>query len=273
MCMQLLCLSMNQTFLKKVCRKAIITAGKYVSDKYRREMYNSAGIPELAAHIASTSGQLMVEVIESFLPVQNQEFESGFSRVNVGSGELLLVHLDGQEGFIYGQPNFSIGICYLEKGVSKLAGVFNPYYKELFFAETEKGLRRNNLNAQVNDVRSLSDSFLGFSYRGGYDARGQERLNLLFRIMRQPVRTMIPGSDLYGLTLLANGNLTGVVVGAPVFNLLRPGLFIVEQAGGVISDHLGNPATENSEFIIASNGAIHKELIRHFQEQSTLSEG
>lgn len=264
---------MNQAFLKKVCRKAVITAGKYVADKYRREMYNSAGIPELAAQIARTSGELMMGVVETYLPLVDREQTDHVSKLDIGSGELIMVHLDGQESFVYGQPNFSIGIAYLERGAPKLSGVFNPFYKELFFAETEKGLRRNNQQAQVNDVSALEDSFLGFSYRGDYTTQGQQRLNLLFRIMRQPVRTMIPGSDLYGLSLLANGNLTGIVIGAPFYRSLIPGLFIVEQAGGVISDQFGKPVTEKSEFIIASNGAIHKELLRHFEEHRNLTEG
>jgi myo-inositol-1(or 4)-monophosphatase len=256
---------MNRSLVKKIARKAIIGAGKTLSDGFRRDMYNTAGIEELALLAARSAGNAMSESIIDQLPFEVAETTSQFSVLKNGREELILVHLDGAEGYVYGQPNYALGIAYLKNGEISLAGVFNPFYKELFFAEIEKGLKRNNQKTDVNEVSRLDESFLGFSYRGAYDERGQAQLSKLFQIMRQPVRAMIPGSDLFGLSLLANGNLTGVLIASPDLRLLQPGLFIVEAAGGKITDEHGAPVSPSSQFVIATNGKIHSALLEQFE--------
>lgn len=233
-------------------------------------MFKTLGIGAQAAKEAQLSGQIMCDAIVEHLPFERLVSNSRFTELGNGLDRLLLVHLDGSEGYVYGQPNYSLGIAYLREGEVHLSGVFNPFYKELFFAEAGKGLKRNNFRAEVNEVALLDESFLGFSFRGEYTDKGQIQLTRMFQLMRQPVRSMIPGSDLYGLSLLANGNLAGLVIASPDVNRLLPGLFIVEAAGGKITDENGDSLTSSSEFVIATNGRIHDALLAQFESKMTI---
>lgn len=263
---------MNQAFVKKVSRKAVISAGKLVMDKFRRDVFNSSQIEDVAARVSRSSRDLMIDVIDGFLPIKDQLTNDHFTRLQISAGEIHLVHLDGKEAFVYGQHNFSLGISYVLNGRTQLSGVFNPYYKELFFAENDQQLKRNNQVTMVNEVSRLSDSFLGFSYRGSYDSEGQKKLNMIFGMMRQPVRTMIPGSDLFGLSLVANGNLTGMILATPVLEYIAPGLFVVEAAGGKVTDLFGDEVTDNTEFVVVSNGLVHKELLSQIAQLSAVAQ-
>ena len=263
--------AMNLTFVKKVCRKTIIASGKYLSEKHRREMLHEGNIEARAQRVLEMSSRIMVDQIDAQIPIKEVESNHRLTRLTIPGGELLLVPLDGKESYVFGQTNYSIGIAYQHSGVTQVAGVFNPQYKELFFGESDKPLKRNNQFAQVNDVRALEDSFLGYSYRGDYKAQGQKHLNTLFRLMRQPIRAMIPGSDLFGLTLVANGNLSGMILAAPSYDSLLPGLFIVERAGGRVTDVYGDPVSPTSELILASNKHIHTELIENVRQSMILA--
>lgn len=252
----------NTALLKKVCRKAIIAAGKGVLN--RAVDRPADGNPsELVQTIASYSGQHMSGVLNDILsvtPIRQDEFSSSYE---IDGFHIVLVHLDGGEGYVYGLPNYALGIAVLRKNQPVFAGVYNPYYNQLFFAEEGKALKRNNQQTGVNNIRSLQESYLGLAYRGKYDERGVGILKTFFKVMATPVRTMIPGSDLYGLSMVANGNLTAMVIGQPDYHRVLPGLLLVSHAGGRVTDLNGQRPDAFSEFVVASNGKVHNELLQH----------
>lgn len=252
----------NTALLKKVCRKAIIAAGKGVLN--RAVDRPSDGKPSDAVQSAAQySGQLMAGVLCDILPVHPIDNSVLHSRYEIDGFTIVLVHLDGGEGYVYGLPNYALGIAVLRKSEPVFAGVYNPYYNQLFFAEEGKTLKRNNQQTGVNAIRSLNDSFLGLAYRGAYDDRGANLLNTFFKLMATPVRTMIPGSDLYGLSMVANGNLTAMVIGQPEYHRILPGILLVGHAGGKVTDLNGDRVNEHTELVVVSNGKVHTELLHH----------
>lgn len=212
----------------------------------------------------------MAKVIAEILPVNCIDQSAFQSQYKANGYTLSLVHLDGGEGYVYGLPNYSLGIAVTRNGAPVFAGVFNPYYNQLFFAEEGKPLKRNNQQTGVNEIRSLTDSYLGLAYRGTYDERGRDILNVFFKVMATPVRTLIPGSDLYGLSMVANGNLTAMVIGQPNFQRILPGIILVNHAGGKVTDINGQDPDELTEFIVASNGRVHNELLQQLAMSAEL---
>ena len=256
--------SVNSAYIKKVCRKAIIVGGKGLADRYRREVTLAHDQHAAASAAALHCHQEMLAVLEAMIQFDRVERHELVTRLLVDQDEILIVPLDGREGYVFGHPNFSVGITNLHNGEAIFAGVFNPFYNELFFSESGKGVKRNNTSTQVNHIDMLRKSFLGLSFRGHYDQNGLDQLARMFEIMRTPVRTMIPGSDLYGLSMVANGNLSAMVLATPNFPAVYPGLKLIEAAGGKVTDAVGNAPSETSSFILASNGRVHNELVSVF---------
>ncbi len=235
-----------------------------MADRHQRSVADTSDLSTSAMNLAEVCGTEMNKVIESSLQIVKRLGDDTFTRLELASGEIILVHLDGKESYVYGQPNFSLGIVYQIDRVPVFSGVFNPYYNEFYFAEQGKEVKRNNVSTGVNRIGGLHNSFIGFSFRGAYDKVGMRMLSTFFNVMRTPVRTMIPGSDLYGLTLVANGNLNAMAIAVPRHELILPGLALVEAAGGMVTDERGERADATSKLIIASNGLIHHELLQQF---------
>lgn len=251
----------NSALVKKVCRKAVITAGKQLNERFGRLPINGTLVAEAAAQTARWCGEQMQEAIEAGLSPLSKYGSDFYTEYQLTEGSLVLVHLDGGAGFLYGQPNYSIGVVYRVNGASVFTGVFNPYFQEFFFAESGKLPKRNNLKIGVNAVSVVEDAFVGFAYRGDHRNDSEDVFNALFGVMRLPVRTMIPGSDLYGLSLLANGNLAAMILADVQYLHVLPGLELLKQAGGQVSDFEGKPVIENTRFILASNGVVHHALL------------
>jgi len=64
--------------------------------------------------------------------------------------------------------------------------------------------------------------------------------------------------------MVANGNLSAMVLAMPNLHAVYPGLKLIEAAGGKVTDELGAPIHEESTFILASNGRVHHELVSVF---------
>lgn len=260
----------NQAYLKKVCRKALIAVGKQLADKQPGSFAGGEGVLAQTRDLAMQTGRELHSVLQASLPIDSWDCNEQRSLIEVRNASIRLVHLDGREGYVFGQPNFALGIDVECEGEVLFAGVFNPFYKVFFFTENGKCVKRNNTTTKVNEVQHLRDGFVGFAYRGEYDQEGQEMISALFSVMRTPVRTMLPGSDLYGLSLVANGNLSAMVIAAPNSDVVAPGIALVMAAGGKVSDRLGEPFTASSKWLLASNGQLHAELLQQFEFSETL---
>lgn len=245
----------------------MISAGKQLNERFGRLPGNGKLVIDAAAEVAHLCGEHMREVIETGLSPLSKYGNEHFTNYKLSTGELILVHLDGGEGFLYGQPNYAIGTVYRVNQETVFTGVFNPYFQEFFFSESGKPPKRNNVKIEVNTVSVIEDAFVGFAYGGDHADGAEEVLNTLFGVMRLPLRVMIPGSDLYGLSLLANGNLAAMILADVRHELVFPGLELVKQAGGRVTDFEGNAMSEHTRFILASNGAVHHALLEQLSKK------
>ena len=147
-----------------------------------------------------------------------------------------------------------------------LAGVYDPFRDELFWAEKGRGAYlirgRRSKRLRVSPARSLQKSLLltGFPY----DRR--ERIDLYLSYVRafmgkiQGIRRA--GAAALDLCWVACGRVDGYWEWR-----LKPwdsaaGKLIVEEAGGRLSDFSGRPFSIYGEQTLATNGKIHQEMLR-----------
>ena len=147
-----------------------------------------------------------------------------------------------------------------------LAGVYDPFRDELFWAEKGRGaflrMGRRQKRIRVSKARHLKESLLltGFPY----DRR--ERIDLYLSYVRafmqkiQGIRRA--GAAALDLCWVACGRVDGYWEWR-----LKPwdsaaGKLIVEEAGGRLSDFSGRPFSIYGEQTLATNGKIHREMLR-----------
>jgi len=101
-------------------------------------------------------------------------------------------------------------------------------------------------------------------YDLGYVDRGQKLTHIISRFSddKSVYYTPCIGSASYGLCAVASGRLGAYMIIGVDINDIYPGMLLVKEAGGEVSDQFGNPITRESGTLIASaNKDIHKFLL------------
>ena len=160
--------------------------------------------------------------------------------------------LDGTRNYASGVPHFSVVVA-LANGGNVIAGVtYDPVRKETFIAEAGKGAYLNDRPIAVSEHMELVDCLLGFDM-GYVDELGGRALDMVRSLWPGMQSMRIMGSGALGLAYAACGR-------ADIYfhHRLYPwdiasGLLLVSEAGGVVVDRAGSPATLDSPSIIASS--------------------
>ena len=169
--------------------------------------------------------------------------------------------LDGTRNYVSGVPIFSVnlGLAYHDEVV--LAMTYDPLRKELFRACKGGGAFLNDSPICVSKQTSLQAAVLG-SDMGYSDERGRHALEMVLHLWPGMQTMRIMGSAALGLAYAAAGR-----IDLYFHHTLAPwdlvsGLLLVQEAGGVITEGNGTPATYRSESIIVSNRDIHADFLR-----------
>jgi myo-inositol-1(or 4)-monophosphatase len=182
--------------------------------------------------------------------------------------------LDGTTNFAHGFPQFCVsmglerrpaGIGPDEDGTLVAAVIYDPTRDELFTAELGSGAWLNGRPIHVSHAADLAEALLatGFPSRKRHSSPNihfyQE-----FTLRSHGVRRA--GSAALDLAYVAVGRLEAFWE----FNLnpwdTAAGILLVTEAGGRVTSFAGDPYRLESREILASNGLIHDELVRLFED-------
>ncbi len=244
-------------FLKNIALEAGKTLMKYFRSNF--EIENKEG-SELLTTADKESEELIIAAINKEYP----DIEIIAEETNPESRKLkeafIIDPLDGTNNFSYGIPVFSISLAYQSEGNLKTGVVYDPVHKELFYAEKGEKAFLNDCAISVSKREKLSNSILatGFPYikKTEKDSNIPEFSSLLMKA--RGIRRL--GSAALDLCYVACGRLDGYwEKGLKIWDLSAGG-FIVEQAGGKVTNFTGNNWDYMSDNIIASNGLIHSEI-------------
>ncbi|HEV2326087.1 MAG TPA: inositol monophosphatase family protein [Terracidiphilus sp.] len=182
--------------------------------------------------------------------------------------------LDGTTNFAHGFPQFAVSLGLEQRPASNaedvdgtlVAGViYDPMRDEMFTAERGRGAQLNGRRVHVSGSRELAEALVatGFPSRKRH-ASPNIHFYQEFTLRSHGVRRA--GSAALDLAYVACGRLDAFWE----FNLnpwdTAAGILLVEEAGGRVTDYAGNKYRLASDEILASNGAIHEELIGFFAD-------
>jgi myo-inositol-1(or 4)-monophosphatase len=167
--------------------------------------------------------------------------------------------IDGTNAFLRHLPEWTVSAALVEDGVPVLAAVFNPATNEFFHAMRGKGAFLNDQPISASKKDTLDGALLIAS--GGLFKK---------KIWKEPwpeVKTKWVNSVAYRLALVACGQADATIsLSAKSEWDLAAAALIVEEAGGVITDHHGethryNRASPRFPSLVASGKVMHPLLI------------
>jgi len=187
---------------------------------------------------------------------------------NASSGRpvWLIDPLDGTNNFAHGFPHVGLSLALLVEGKVVVGVIHDPLRRETFTATVGGGATLDGRPIRVSGIEHLEGAFLatGFPYdrRTAHD-NNVERLDHFLR-RSQGVRRA--GAATLDLAYVACGRLDGFwEIRLKPWDVAA-GILLVREAGGKATDFEGSLNCLSGEFIVASNGRIHGEMLRVIKE-------
>jgi myo-inositol-1(or 4)-monophosphatase len=202
---------------------------------------------------------LIVEEIKRHYPRHSLlTEESGFLK---GDPNWLWIvdSLDGTGDFADFNPFFSVCIALMHQNELLLGATYAPAIDEFYFAEKGKGAYLNEAKIQVSDVSDLGQSYV-FYCEGGDKDRGRTG-ELLHKIYPRVTDIRKLGSAGLETAWVAAAK------GEAYFTTriepwdVAPGVLLVQEAGGKVSDFQGNPWKPQTSDLLFSNKKLHEKIL------------
>jgi myo-inositol-1(or 4)-monophosphatase len=169
--------------------------------------------------------------------------------------------LDGTVNYAHGFPIWGVTLALAERGQVVLGVIYDPVRDQIYWAERGQGAWFHGERLAVSGTARLRDALVatGFAYKRATLA--DNNLAEFAAVMPRVQGLRRAGAAVIDLAHLAAGRLD-----AYWEMHLQPwdwaaGWLLVEEAGGVVTGMRGEPWSLGMNSIVASNGAIHDELL------------
>ena len=224
---------------------------------------------QLVSYVDKTAEEQLVKGLSALLP------EAGFiteeETILTQNKEFMWIidPLDGTTNFIHGVPVYSISVGLTKNNKLVMGVVYEISRDELFYAWENSKAYLNGNEIKVSDNNDLSKSLLatGFPYYD-FDLM-QKYLNTLHAFMKNSHGMRRMGSAAVDLAYVACGRFDGFFeYGLHAWDVAG-GAFIVQQAGGKISDFKGGDDYVFGKEIIAASKNIYSPFMHVINENFT----
>lgn len=170
--------------------------------------------------------------------------------------------LDGTNNFAHHIPHFAVSIAYYHRGQAMVGAILNPARDEMFTAIRGGGASMNGTPVSVSNAHTLAQTLVGCGF---YYDRGEMMRGTLAAVEE------FFGHDIHGIRRFGTAALDLCQVGCGYFGgffeyKLSPwdfaaGTLFVEEAGGKITNGLGEPLPLEQTSVVATNSKLHDAFI------------
>lgn len=258
-----------ETLCHEVCSVAK-SVGKYIQNERKIIDINveTKSLNSFVTHVDKEAERKIIEQLTTLIPESGFIAEEGTSNKKGKTYNWIIDPLDGTTNFIHSIPCFSVSIALMRDDKLVLGVVYEINFDECFYAWENSLAYLNEKVISVSKKDRLKNSLIatGFPY---YDyGKLEPYLNLLgfFTKNTRGIRRL--GSAATDLAYVACGRFESFYeYGLSPWDVAA-GAFIVQQAGGQVSDFNKQSNFIFGKEILASNGLTHENMLieiqRHF---------
>lgn len=248
---------------KNIAIEAAKKAGKALLGEYNH--FNRSQVKLKSRHEILTKADLLAEKIiikeikKHFPGHQILSEEAG--REKTKSDYLWIIDpLDGTTNFSMHNPLWSISIALAYQNEIILGLVFAPGLNELYEGEKGQGARLNNKKIKVSKISQ--EKIINAYCHGHTDKAIKKAIGYYTKQKLNSLDCRQLGSAALELAYVACGRIESIVIpGANSWDVAA-GVLLVREAGGLVTDFSGRQWNLESKDIIASNGRVHKEILK-----------
>ncbi|WP_018692992.1 inositol-1-monophosphatase [Algicola sagamiensis] len=230
------------------------------------------GNNDIVTNIDKEAETAIIETIKKSYPDHGFVGEEFGQQGSAESDYLWIIDpLDGTTNFVKGIPHFSVSIALKVKGKIEHAVVYDPMRNELFAASRGQGAQLNGRRIRTSNMKELSGVLLatGFPHRSKHHTEAY--LNIFGALFVHSTDIRRSGSAALDLAYVAAGRHDGFWEIA-----LKPwdtaaGILLVKEAGGLITDFIGNDNVEKTGNIVAGGPKVVQNMLKEMRPHLTES--
>lgn len=238
------------------------TVLKYYFNNKNLKISNKEGINNLVTEADHAAEKAIMDTIREQFPDHFILSEETGELPKDSAYKWIIDPIDGTINYAHGIPICCVSIALEHKGEIILGAVHNPFLNEFYFAEKGAGSTLNGEKIEVSKKNSVLTCCLvtGFPYT--YLDMPNGPLQVFERFIRKGIPVRRLGSAAMDLCWVAAGRFDGFYEHKLEAWDSAAGFLIVEEAGGRVTDFEGTYYSPYQPRILATNGAIHEEMIQ-----------
>lgn len=245
----------------EVGKKAIRKAGEILLTYIDKDKnIKLKGTSNLVTDVDKLSEKIIINIIEENFPDHSILAEE-LGIINKNSKYTWIIDpLDGTTNYAHTFPFFGIGIALQKEKEIVLGIIYDPLRDELFYGIKNEGSYLNDTKIRVSNTKILSESLISMGLP--YELTLNEKNFLPFiNFSSRTHGIRRAGSALLEISYVACGRLDGFWARNLKPWDIAPGIIIVSEAGGKVTDFEGDDINIYTDNILISNGKIHTEMI------------
>lgn len=225
------------------------------------------GPNDLVTYIDKRTEELLVADLSKLLPASGFITEEDSSRSKADEYNWIIDPIDGTTNFVHGVPCYCISIALIKKEKIVLGVVYEINHDECFYAYEGSGAYLNGKHIAVSETPKLNQSLLATGFPYSNYSRMKQYMEVFDYCMRNTHGLRRMGSAAVDLAYVACGRFEGFYeYGLNAWDVAA-GAFIVEEAGGKVSDFSGGKDFIFGREIIATNKNIFDEFLKVVREK------
>lgn len=172
----------------------------------------------------------------------------------------ILDPLDGTTNFVHGDTPYSVSIALMKGEETILGVVYDPVLNQMYSATGKEYVFLNETPLKVSGKDTMENGYIGFGIPYSLDKNGERILQNAMAQFRQ-CSFRIKGSAAIEICYVAAGKSDAYFHSGLSPWDVAAGTFILQCAGGKSTDFSGGNNYIFNKELVASNGAIHKEIM------------
>lgn len=220
------------------------------------------GFNDLVSYVDKTSEELLVAGLRKILPKSGFITEENTDNSHGERFRWIIDPLDGTTNFVHGVPCYAVSVALMEGEVTVAGIVHEVNLDECFYAWQGGPAMMNGREIRVSGRPTLADSLVvtGFPYTDF--SRLEEYMRVFDFCMKNTHGIRRPGSAAVDLAYVAAGRFEVFYeYGLNPWDVAA-GAFIVQQAGGRVTDFRRGGNYLFGKEIVAANHSVFEEFIR-----------
>jgi myo-inositol-1(or 4)-monophosphatase len=170
--------------------------------------------------------------------------------------------LDGTHNYIHGFPFFCVSLALAVNGRPEIGAIYDPLRDELFLCKRDEGIWLNNNPISTSSCSKIEKALIGTGFPAKFKKESDEYVAQLARVFRGSASLRRAGAAALDLAYVSCGRLDAFwEPRLSVWDMAAGGLMI-EAAGGMIGNEVGDEWTLDSKGIICGNADIYPQLVK-----------